>query len=105
MRGTIVWSDEASWDITALGQNIADQFGLAVSGRVVQEVVNTASQLAKFPQMGKICPYNRTYRVFASKKNSIYYRLEDNVVVIAAVVDNRQGPLQIKVLLDKRNKQ
>ena len=59
--------------------------------------------LAYTPYMGEAFGTSINYRVFHSKRNSLYYRINDNEVVIVAVMDSRRGPDTIASLLKKRN--
>lgn len=102
MRRSVVWTDEATWDLTLLGQYLVVAFGLQVAEKVVRGIVDMTEMLPENPYMGVADMRHPPYRVFRFKRTSVYYVIRDNEIEITRILDNRQGDFRKNKALNKR---
>lgn len=91
MAYRVVWSRRASQDLEAIANYIAAD-SLTYAGIVVKKVVNQTRMLSKFPRSGRKVPEfdNENIRELLVYSYRIIYRVEDDEIVIAAVIHGKR---------------
>lgn len=96
MAVTIVWTDEAAYDL----QNIFDYYnmeaGLQVAEKMVINIIEATFQLTSQPNIGQKEPLLKErifdYRYLVKGNYKIIYWTDDTILYIASVFDCRQNP-------------
>lgn len=104
MRYSIRWLSEAERDATELLLFVKGQFGIRVGKKVLKDIDDTIQLLSFTPFIGHKYENNPAFRVFRTYRNSIYYRLTEDEVLITLISDNRRDPQFVDEVLVKRNK-
>lgn len=97
MAYEVVWSPRAVDDVEAIAAYIAED-SLAYARSVAQRIVASARKLGSFPMSGRVVPefgQENIREVFAYSYR-IIYRVEGEMVTIAAVVHGRR-PVELEV--------
>jgi toxin ParE1/3/4 len=91
MAYQVVWSPTALEDIEAIASYISRD-SVSYAGTVVTRIINSTRRLAMFPLAGRIVPeFNlKTIREVFAYSYRIIYRVEDNIVTVAAVIHGRR---------------
>jgi toxin ParE1/3/4 len=91
MAYRIVWSRRAFQDLEAIASYIA-QDSPAYASVVVRSIVNQTKTLARFPRSGRKVPEfdNEDIREVLAYSYRIIYRLQQDDVVIAAVIHGKR---------------
>jgi plasmid stabilization system protein ParE len=91
MARTLVWSPEAIEDVEAIAAYI-ERDSLWYAKAVVSKLVETAESIPEYPQLGRIVPElgDASIRERLVHRYRLIYRLEQNGVVVAAVIHGRQ---------------
>jgi plasmid stabilization system protein ParE len=91
MAYRVAWSPRAVEDLEALAQYIsADSASYAAA--VVKTILNTARNLSQFPFSGRMVPEiaDESIREWFAYSYRVIYRIEGEVITIAAVVHGRR---------------
>ena len=91
MAYRVVWSPKAIDDVEAIADYIARD-SLSYAGAVVRKIINSTRNLESFPLAGRIVPEfeNESIREVFAYSYRIIYQVEDQRVVIAAVIHGRR---------------
>jgi len=91
MAHRVDWSRRALQDLEAIAEYIAAD-SPAYAGIVVKKVVSQTKMLAQFPRSGRKVPEfdNDDIRELIVYAYRIIYRLQENAVVIAAVIHGKR---------------
>lgn len=88
MARILAWSPEAIEDLEAVAAYI-ERDSPWYARAVVSKVVESAESIAEFPELGRVVPEIGRYenpRTFCPQQYRIIYRIEDDRILIAAVV-------------------
>lgn len=98
-RFAVVWTATALNQLDDIYEYIAVE-SVQGSANVTTRILNATKRLYLFPFSGQeeefLKELNRSYRYVVAGNYKIIYRLEANVVYIAAVFDTRQDPGKMK---------
>ncbi len=84
-------SPQATEDIFQLHAYGARTFGITQADTYLSELLDAFDSIEKFPEIGRDISILRAgYRRHEFKRHSIFYKIEDNRVVIIRVLDNRR---------------
>jgi plasmid stabilization system protein ParE len=91
MAGVLVWSPEAVEDIEAIATYI-ERDSPWYAKAVVSKLVDTAESVPEYPELGRMVPEvgDPTVRERLVHRYRLIYRLQENRVVVAAVIHARQ---------------
>jgi len=91
MAYRVEWSPRAVEDLEAIAQYIAAD-STAYAAAVVQTILNTTRKLAPFPLSGRVVPElgNESIREWFAYSYRIIYRVENDVVTIAAIIHGKR---------------
>ena len=91
MACRVEWSPRAVEDLDAIAQYIAAD-SEAYAASVVKTILTTARNLSSFPLSGRIVPElgDESIREWFAYSYRIIYRLEDQVITVAAIVHGRR---------------
>jgi toxin ParE1/3/4 len=89
---TLVWSPEAIEDVEAIAAYI-ERDSAWYAKAVVSKLIETAESIPEYPQLGRIVPElgDANIRERLVHTYRLIYRLEQNRVVVAAVIHGRQN--------------
>ena len=92
MARQVVWSQEATGDLERIARYI-DRDSPAYARALVRRVLESTRTLADFPRIGRVVPElgDEDFRELVVHNYRIIYRIEDDVVTIAAVAHSRQS--------------
>ena len=91
MAHRVVWSSRAIADVEAIASYIAVDSS-SYAGTVVRKILTSTRNLTKFPFAGRVVPEfddEKLREVFAYSYR-IIYRVEKDVVVVAAVIHGKR---------------
>ena len=91
MAYRVVWSRRASQDLAAIADYIAND-SPTYAGAVVKKVVGQTRILSKFPRSGRKVPEfdSEDIRELLVYSYRVIYRIEDDEIVIAAVIHGKR---------------
>jgi plasmid stabilization system protein ParE len=94
------WSKESRRDLRRI-QFYYESIGLREAGlQAARHVIGKCLILRTFPYLGAlvVSPFEsvRSYRKYVAEKYVIYYTVQDDQVVIAAVIDGRKDPQDLR---------
>ena len=91
MAYRVAWSPRAIEDLEAIAQYISADSS-AYAATVVKTIFNTTRNLSRFPFAGRIVPElgDENIREWFAYSYRIIYRLDENVVTVAAIVHGRR---------------
>ena len=92
MAVRVEWSLEARDDLQRIAEFISRD-SRAYAATVVRRVLDSTRRLAQFPRMGRVVPElgDEAFRELLVYSYRVIYRIEDDVVTIAAVAHGRQS--------------
>jgi toxin ParE1/3/4 len=91
MAYRVVWSPRAIEDLEAIAQYISADSSSYASA-VVRTILNSTRKLSSFPFAGRVVPEldDETVREWFAYSYRIIYRVEKDLVIIAAVVHGKR---------------
>ena len=95
MAKTIIWNRRASNSFNSIIQYLQEDWGERVTRNFVVRTYQIIDLLAQNPEMGLIEHANRQIRGFViTKHNTLFYRIENDKLILLNFFDNRQSPLK-----------
>jgi len=87
MAFRVVWSTRAVEDLEAIAHYIAAD-SAAYAAAVVKTILNTTHRFSRFPFSGRVVPelQDQSIREGFAYSYRVIYRVENNVVTVAAIV-------------------
>jgi plasmid stabilization system protein ParE len=93
MAVKIEWTDPVLQDLKSIVFYIENEWSEAIADKFVELVKERVKDLAKYPYMGMDSGKNSAIRsIKLSKHNRLYYRLENDILVLLNIFDTRQHP-------------
>jgi toxin ParE1/3/4 len=91
MAYRVEWSPRAVEDLEAIARYIAAD-SEAYAASVVKTILTTASNFSRFPFSGRIVPEfgDESVREWFVYSYRVIYRIEDEIVTVAAIVHGRR---------------
>ena len=94
------YTPKAKEDLLRIRESIIEDFeDEEISKKVLREITKTARNLTAFPYMGKkvseFTDVFTKYRVIFCKKNYIFYRIEDDTILVIRILNEKQDYMQI----------
>ena len=106
MAFEVVWHPSASIDFEEVIDYVCQQFGWDASRRLFFTVMEAASHLSSFPQIGLlyegIAYHGSEVRILNIHQNALVYAVEEKKITIIVFWDNRQNPARLKTTIDSR---
>jgi toxin ParE1/3/4 len=92
MAGQVVWSDEAVGDLERIGRYI-ERDSPAYARALVRRILDSTRKLADFPRIGRVVAEldDENFRELVVHNYRVIYRIEGDVVTIAAIAHSRQS--------------
>jgi toxin ParE1/3/4 len=92
MAGQVVWSDEAVTDLERIGQYI-ERDSPSYARSLVRRILESTRKLADYPRIGRVVPElgDANFRELVVHQYRVIYRIEDDVVTVAAIAHSRQS--------------
>jgi plasmid stabilization system protein ParE len=88
----VKWSKSATEDFNDTVRYLEKNWSKKVVDKFVRSIRKEVSQLAIFPFAFPVTNQRKDVRrCVVSKINSIYYSIENDIVLILAIIDNRQS--------------
>ena len=95
MAKRVIWTAKGKAGRNSILTFLDKQYAKKLSA----EINNIVDCLLKFELIGKESDY-KTIRVFVFKNYSIYYKVEQNQIVIIGILDNRRNPTETNKNID-----
>ena len=93
MAKTIIWNRRASNNFNSIIEYLQKEWGDRVTKSFVTRTYQIIEFLALHPEMGFVENTEKQIRGFViTKHNTLYYRIEDQKIVLLNFFDNRQHP-------------
>jgi plasmid stabilization system protein ParE len=93
MAKTIIWNRRASNSFNAIIKYLQQEWGEKVTQDFVIRAYQIIELLAANPQMGLVEHREKEIRGFViTKHNTLFYRIEENRLILLNFFDNRQHP-------------
>ena len=93
------YAPKALEDLQVIKRYVTDQFGEERAEAGVRAILSTIKQLEVFPDegldLGNIIEYPTDYRYLVVKPNYVFYRVENEIVKIIRILNEKQDFLQI----------
>lgn len=104
----IKWSEQSRDDLREIVTYVASNFGKLKAAEVLEEISHSADLLKDFPLLGKGFVEDKelgiAYRTLPSKLNQIVYYVENEMIVIVTVWQNRRDINRLKKTLSQPSK-
>lgn len=81
----IIYTDQAFNDLNRIVDHVANNFTQDLAIDIYKEIHSAINTLLKFPKMGKSSRTHHLQRELVVKKNTIYYSLQDDDIVITTI--------------------
>ncbi len=81
----IIWSNHAKNDLELIWDHVAINFSVEKAEIITKEIFEKISELSDFPRRGKVSLDISEIRELIVEKNTVYYRITDSHVAIAAI--------------------
>ncbi|XBQ15266.1 MAG: type II toxin-antitoxin system RelE/ParE family toxin [Oceanicaulis sp.] len=91
MARRIEYSEAAFADLAELTRYGALEFGVAASRAFAAQIKSTVRTLSDFPFAGEATP-GETFRTFVVRSHRIFYRAEDDRLLVLRILHARQLP-------------
>lgn len=93
MVKTIIWNSKANNQFFAIIDYLEKHWSRRIAQNFITETLQTLKILAQFPEMGRVDNPVKKIRVFViTKHNILYYRVDDDKIVLLNFFDTRQHP-------------
>jgi plasmid stabilization system protein ParE len=93
MAVKIEWTDPVLQDLKTIVSYIEIEWSEAMADRFVEQVLERLKVLAKQPYMGMASTKHPSVRsIKVSKHNKLYYRFENDTLILLSLFDTRQHP-------------
>ncbi|HTK22465.1 MAG TPA: type II toxin-antitoxin system RelE/ParE family toxin [Mucilaginibacter sp.] len=93
MAKTIVWNHRASDSFDIIIEYLQNEWGDRVTKNFVNRTYQIIEFLSEYPEMGTLENSEKQIRGFViTKHNTLFYRIEDDNIVLLFFFDNRQHP-------------
>lgn len=102
MNYSILWTCEARRDAQEIVSWVKSVFGNKAAEEVYEKIFSGTELLSYMPFSGITYASNSHYRVLRFKLSSIYYRINNDTIVITGVFDNRRDNRRIATILSQR---
>lgn len=93
------YAPKALEDLQEIKRYVTDQFGEERAIACVRDILSTIKQLEVFPDegldLGNIIEYPTDYRYLVVKPNYVFYRVENEIVKIIRILNEKQDFMQI----------
>ena len=102
----IVWSKLAYEHFLEILIYVENNFGMLTAQKTRQKIQDKVNLLAKHPYIGIIdSDFNITVRHLKLSPNVIYYLIDENRIVIAAMLHSKQSPETVRKTISEFLKQ
>jgi len=95
----VVFSPEAYNDLLELSSELRQRFGDATSKHVTKRIMSSIEKLNDFPEAGfdvmKKHGITCNYRCLITAKNYVFYRIDEDTVLIIRIIDQRQDFIKV----------
>ena len=86
------FTKKADYDFDNILKYIQNEFGSSTAIRFKGLVIDLATLLESFPEIGSLELYNKNIRVFViHRRLKVYYRIKSDHVIILRLFDTRQN--------------
>lgn len=93
MAKTITWNRRASNSFNSIIEYLQVKWGDRVARNFVIHAYQIIELLAEYPEMGGLENYDKQIRGFViTKHNTLFYRVEEDRLILLNFFDNRQNP-------------
>jgi plasmid stabilization system protein ParE len=93
MVKTIVWNRRASNNFNSIISYLQREWGETVTRNFVIRTYELLDLLAENPEMGAIEHFEKQIRgIVVTKHNTLFYRIEEEKLILLSFFDNRQDP-------------
>ena len=93
MVKAIVWNRRASNNFNAIIEYLQSEWGDKVAKDFVNRTYRIIELIAVNPEMGSMEHFDKQIRGFViTKHNTLFYRIEDERLILLNFFDNRQDP-------------
>ena len=93
------YAPKALEDLQEIKRYVTDQFGEERAEACVRDILSTIKQLEMFPDegldLGNMIEYPTDYRYLVVKPNYVFYRVENEIVKIIRILNEKQDFMQI----------
>ena len=100
MQYKVIWANRALKDLELISGYYA-QVSIKTCNKIITGILKRTRQLESFPESGQIYEALQetkfTYRRLVENNYLIIYRIEKNIIYIAAVFDSRQEPAKLRL--------
>ncbi|MCR2048213.1 type II toxin-antitoxin system RelE/ParE family toxin [Acetatifactor muris] len=95
----LIYAPKALDDIQGIKTYVSKQFGANKAKACIRDITSTVRQLEIFPEEGlcveDLIEYPTDYRYLVVKPNYVFYRIEDDIVRVIRIINEKQDFLQI----------
>jgi len=90
---TLRWSERAANDYERLVDYLIEKWGIEITLDVIHKFERAFSQIEKYPEHYPVFLEKKNIRrLVVSPQTSIFFKIEDDVIELIALFDNRQSP-------------
>ena len=101
----INWSEQSRNDLCEIMTYVGLNFGRRKAEEVLADIRSQADMLMTFPKVGRVFVKDQeldiTYRSFTDKLNKIVYFVDDDIINIVSVWQNRRDIKKLRAILSE----
>lgn len=89
----IRWTVRVSKNLDKILEYLEDEWDIKTVQNFATKLLNLLETLKSKPEIGKIVEKDKEIRSFVlTKKNTVFYRIKDQQIIILQLFDNRMNP-------------
>ena len=93
MAKTIIWNRRASNNFDSIIEYLQGEWGDTVTRNFVIQAYRVIELLSVNPEMGSVEHFEKQIRgILITKHNTLFYRIEEEKLILLSFFDNRQHP-------------
>ncbi|WP_088187807.1 type II toxin-antitoxin system RelE/ParE family toxin [Desulfosporosinus sp. FKA] len=95
----VEFSPKALEDLQKIKTYIIESFGVDTAQKALAKIIGSVRRLEEYPalgvDLGKMIDFPTEYMYIFIERNYVFYRIEDNRVLIVRILNERQDFMQI----------
>lgn len=102
MGGRVIWKPMALKQMRSIERYLKEEFGRITLYKFLDDLDEVLERLKKHPETGRPTVVRGVRRIRVYKKTSLFYRIQQDNIVVHRVSDNREDPKKNPYLRKKK---
>jgi plasmid stabilization system protein ParE len=92
MGGRVIWKPKALKQMRGIERYLKEEFGKTILYKFLDDLDEVLERLKKYPETGHLTIVRGVRRIKVYKKTSLFYRVQQDNIVVHRVSDDREDP-------------